>query len=265
MTLVYQRKVCKDVLTICEPLINFFNVNFFAHVRAFHDGGFASLITRPELGEHYITQKYPIQFSGGNGIVLANGFYVVSGNSDIYTIKIAGDLRERFNTDHFVCIIDKQKDFDDMFSLATTPDNTYILNKYINNLDLLNQFLLYYKEKSKSLIAKSKVARYSSEHFGATTQPMPCNIADREAFIQTMPLNKITLRGNLGDAVISKRELDCLKLIIKCYSFKQIGKTLDISPRTVETYVNTLKSKLGCDTKLELVNLVFSLKHPCLY
>ena len=257
MTLTYQKKVCNEVQEICKPLFNLFNINFFSHARAFHNGYFTSLMTQPELTEYYVSQKFPIRFSQGQGIFLENGFYLGASLRDAASDKITNQLQENFNTAHFIYIIDKQKDYDDMYSIATRPENTYVINQYLNNLDVLKHFLCFYKEKSAALIKNATLIKYGDEYFPTSTQHGNHSVINTNYF-ETMPLKKITLTGNLGEVLISQREFDCLKLIVKGYSFKEIGKNLNISPRTVETYVNNLKDKLGFDKKMQLMELAFS-------
>lgn len=53
--------------------------------------------------------------------------------------------------------------------------------------------------------------------------------------------------------VLSKRQSECLALLIRGYKSKQAAKVLGLSPRTVEHYIETLKIKLNCQTKTELL------------
>ncbi|MEX2530978.1 MAG: response regulator transcription factor [Gemmatimonadota bacterium] len=55
-----------------------------------------------------------------------------------------------------------------------------------------------------------------------------------------------------GDA-LSSREEEVLRLIAWGHSNKSIGKRLEISPRTVETYRSRIASKLGVQTRSEIV------------
>jgi len=52
---------------------------------------------------------------------------------------------------------------------------------------------------------------------------------------------------------LSTREKQCLQLVAKGLSAKAIGEELELSKRTVETYIDNVKSKLGCINKTELV------------
>jgi len=54
-------------------------------------------------------------------------------------------------------------------------------------------------------------------------------------------------------AQLSERELECLFLQIRGKTAKQIGDILGLSKRTVESYVDNIKTKMGCQNKSELL------------
>lgn len=56
---------------------------------------------------------------------------------------------------------------------------------------------------------------------------------------------------------LSIREIECLNLVLENRSYKQIANTLNLSPRTVEHYVDNIKDKLNCSTKLDLISKFF--------
>ena len=68
--------------------------------------------------------------------------------------------------------------------------------------------------------------------------------------------NKRVLANDLYSDYLTKREKEVLKYVVLGYTAKRIGKTLHISFRTVEGYVDKLKLKLRCDTKSELIEKV---------
>jgi len=52
---------------------------------------------------------------------------------------------------------------------------------------------------------------------------------------------------------LSKREIEVLYYLLHGKSMHAIAETLDLSPRTVESYINNLKNKLQCDSKSEII------------
>ncbi len=65
--------------------------------------------------------------------------------------------------------------------------------------------------------------------------------------------NLLAFRLESGGATLSAREREVLKLIASGLSSKAIARTLNISPKTVETYRNRLMSKLDLHSVAELV------------
>jgi DNA-binding CsgD family transcriptional regulator len=55
--------------------------------------------------------------------------------------------------------------------------------------------------------------------------------------------------------LLSPQEDACLHLLCKGLTLKEIAKTLQLSPKTVETYLNRAKQKLHCQNKAELISL----------
>ena len=65
-----------------------------------------------------------------------------------------------------------------------------------------------------------------------------------------------------GNIHITKREAECMSLLLKKKTIDNIAHILEIAPRTVMDHLNNVKIKVGCNTKSELINLVSKLtKH----
>jgi DNA-binding CsgD family transcriptional regulator len=64
------------------------------------------------------------------------------------------------------------------------------------------------------------------------------------------------LLNNVGEAfqriVLTRREEQCLILLIQGKSAKQVGRELKISHRTAESYLSSIKNKFGCRTRMEV-------------
>ncbi len=61
------------------------------------------------------------------------------------------------------------------------------------------------------------------------------------------------------DNQLTARQIDCLFYLVKGFTIKQIAKTLSLSPRTVEHYLDTIKQKLNCESRVELISLALTL------
>jgi DNA-binding CsgD family transcriptional regulator len=54
----------------------------------------------------------------------------------------------------------------------------------------------------------------------------------------------------------SRREMQCILLLLQGRTLRKAAQTLKLSPRTVEFYVHKMKYKLKCKTKSELIEKV---------
>jgi DNA-binding CsgD family transcriptional regulator len=61
---------------------------------------------------------------------------------------------------------------------------------------------------------------------------------------------------------LSLRERQCLQLLIRGKTMREIAVNLTISPRTVECYVENLKTKFGVKRKSELIDSAFDYFYP---
>ncbi len=52
---------------------------------------------------------------------------------------------------------------------------------------------------------------------------------------------------------LSKRQIECAKLLLQGMKVKQIAAYLNLSPRTIETYLDNIKIKLNCQNRTELI------------
>lgn len=60
----------------------------------------------------------------------------------------------------------------------------------------------------------------------------------------------------LGTLILSRREAQCLYYLAMGKSAKETGNLLFLSQRTVETYLDAIKRKVNCRTKLEIFNKI---------
>ncbi len=67
------------------------------------------------------------------------------------------------------------------------------------------------------------------------------------SFVSIEPVCTDTMR-------LTARQLDCLFYFVKGFTFKQIAKQLNLSPRTIEHYLEAIKLKLNCHTRADLIS-----------
>ena len=259
--LTLQKIFYKEIIVLCQPIFKLFNVNYFGHTRAFHNGQFVSLMTNSELAESFLKRKYPISSSEGKGFYLNTGCYI----SDCFMQNsgIEGKLRalwSEFHIGYLIHIIKKHANYDDMYSFGLNTEDRALVNKFLNHLKMIEHFILYFKNQSLNIFNKIEPVSYSEDYFSLLqNKSNMVTITDEEQanFFKVLSFKKVQVTGKLGNVFLSQREYECLHHANKCYSLKEIAKYMNISPRTVETYLNNVKNKLGVAKRSELI--IFSL------
>ncbi len=52
--------------------------------------------------------------------------------------------------------------------------------------------------------------------------------------------------------ILSKREKSCLQLLLRGYTYQEMGKILYINDKTVATHIQSVKNKLGIRKRHEI-------------
>ncbi len=65
------------------------------------------------------------------------------------------------------------------------------------------------------------------------------------------------LNRSYFDLSLPPRQSECLFFLLRGKSIKTIARILDLSPRTVESYIESIKIRLDCRTKAELIELAW--------
>lgn len=67
---------------------------------------------------------------------------------------------------------------------------------------------------------------------------------------------KISFRGKAGITYLTTQELACIRFILQGLSYKQTAQMLEISPRTVETYLIRVKRRTGYSSYFEFERII---------
>ena len=246
----------KDVNDICFPLKQF-KINGFCLLRSFPDGTQIKLSNNARWQEHIFKQglhqnhpfsRHPKKYMPG--VYLWDSF----SNQEMVI-----HARKYFNFDHGITIINKFPDGTAEYcGFSSEPGNAGITEFFLNNLDLLYRFILYFKDRAADLIEKSAKSyrlilpeqkNIEKERFLSKGD----YYALAKEFEHKIKLNHYEFNyGELKGIRISRRELDCVKYLLQNRAAKEIAELLFISTRTVEKHLDNLKIKLNCESKQNL-------------
>lgn len=160
--------------------------------------------------------------------------------------------RERarlFQVDHGLVIVKHKKDYLETccFSGLLTKEPLY--NVFMNEKNLFSSFMEHFTEEL--------------DHRLISNLSQGVALTDLKTIYGKPSLNNayesLSDRASLAVACgwqnllsLSRREQQCLLLLKKGYTYHEIGIELQLSHRTVEHYIESVKNKLGLQTRREL-------------
>lgn len=160
------------------------------------------------------------------------------------------DYRNLFNVTYPIYFCEMGTDYIDILVYGSTPNNSNIINFYLNNLNFLENFKYYFKEKAQKIIEKSNKNRI------ILPEKMRPNLGGNniETLKYPFTVKRYTIPVKAGEVQITKREIDVIRCFTKGYTAKEAAIVLKLSSRTVECYFNNIKVKLGLAKKSSIIS-----------
>lgn len=254
----------EDIGPICEPLKQF-GIEFFHYVRRYKNNSRIALSNRPDWIEFLYSNKL---FLAGN-LEWKQEYYKTSyflwstiENQNIYT-----EAREFYNIDHGITIIKKLHDDSIEFvHFGGKRQDRHIVNFFLTNIDFLNRFILYFKERAAKLLQKAErqpiLVPWSEP--GVSTNDLKIILSGSLSSKNTgysdllakTHIKRYQLGTKNGLVHLTARELDCLLGILDGKTSQEMAQELYRSKRTVEAHISNVKQKLGCSTKADLIKFL---------
>jgi len=254
----YSRKVVGDVSAICAPLKEL-GITHFMHGRFFKTGSTFCLTNHWESYFNHCKKEYIISPPISKKVVSKKFFYIPTFSRDSHFNAAAYDWQNLFNIGQPIYFIENEADHSDLFVFGTTPDNVDIINFYLGNIEILERFKLYFKSEAKKLIEKSNQNRVWLPGAMSANILAAKNIQEREIFkkniLKQLEIKHYIIPG-MNNQSLTRRELDTIRQFTNGCTTKEAAKNLDLSPRTVESYLSNIKHKLGLTKKSDIIRLL---------
>ena len=144
-----------EIKRLCQPLRDYLGISSFVYRKNYFDGTEINLSNQPQWVEHFYTQKDLIKNSvfDKHPDHYTSGFVLWSqleGHQEILS------RAKSFHIDHGITVVKKVHDGIELFYFGTCDNNPSIVNNYLNNLDLLERFILYFKSQAAGIIKKAE-------------------------------------------------------------------------------------------------------------
>lgn len=229
-----------DINKICAPLFSAFPIKYFAYLRKYSDNSVVVLNSSKEWMLNYAQKQYPIPI----------------GSQHIYTWQASMpeiavyDAATNFGFYNGIMLQKEQNNYIEMIELASSGKGCDPID-FCCNKHLFNQFLWYFKDKTAKIMQKAENERLilPAVIFSKIEETKPAY----EKFHSSIKSSKIRLIVNRKEIIFTRREYEVLALLATGKSMKQAALILDISPKTLETYLNRAKIKTQAHSTNQLL------------
>lgn len=229
-----------DVSELSKPL-HHLGITYFSYTKSYKTGERVYLTNSPRRLEVYFAEKDYLlgnTESHPDSYQPQTVFWSTLPNQYLY------DKCRMMDIDYGIFMIEPNIDYCEYYGFATTVNNPMIVNTYLSYFGLLKQFTSYFKEKARGLIKEVEKSKLTIPFYKNTLDIMSnCNGIDAGKKI-------IITEHNIK---LSKRQIECAGLLLKGLTANEISSLLNLSPRTIETYIDNIKSKFLCRNKTELI------------
>ena len=217
----------QEVQEACEPLLREYGINYFDYARFYKDGTYIGFFSENKYPQYFF---HDAAFIDEPPVVLTSGAHLWDSYIPEQFLEVA---KEDFNHAYGITLCRDCENYKEIFNYAVGKENRKILSLYLNDIGILYRFRHEFVDKMEK-----NILRFEKK---------PIRILENQSEI-------IQLNTSL-DLVsrLTNRELDCLMLLKEGLTSKLIARRLNISHRTVEKHIDSIRMKWGCKTRAEVV------------
>lgn len=251
----YIKLTSVDIIkNICSEFFRKMDLHYLLYIRHYPNNDRLWLTTHGEWTKHYFEKGYQyISAFEFQSVQFPAGYYLwqTLPGQDVFN-----EARFHFDIDHGITVVHQLADSIEFTHLAARRSDYHITNNYLNNMNLINQFILSFRDQAKDLIAiaqanmlpSREILRLeNSSHDGILEKFTKCNKTEHSIYGK-----KKMLSANYQNIHLTCREVECIELLKKGKTALDISLILNISKRTVESHIENIRKKLNCYNNFQL-------------
>ncbi len=246
---------------LCKP-IEPFGIHHFTYQKQFKNGRRISLSNKPAWIEDY----YNLRLFESS--LFENSFEVGESRFNLwfddYELDVYQHGKLYYNTMHSISIIEQKKEFTEAYLFATTPDNPQAIHFLSNHREILYHFILYLKDRGKALFKEAEknsieipkiTGLTSCEQFWFKNKDWNETLKQKKAefFCQTAIRQFNFSNSKINETPLTQREIACIVHLLNYKTAPETAALMNISKRTVESYLESIKTKFSVNTKAQLI------------
>lgn len=258
-------------MNICKPLFSLTPFDYFDYERYYHDGTYFTplkLCSDEEFAIAVLNQKLlptleELQNNKSHYAFLSTSLPIPEAASQQMKFLNNIHLASSHEIYHRCFLIFNYPEYVEIFGFGFRNLKNKIFDVFMNNFNFLEKFCSYFR------IAAQDVFKDVHEYkiiFDVCDDPKLFkslnfkNSINYQEFLNELQLKKYPIEAKNNRINLTKREFECLFWCVNGKTAKETARILSLSPRTVEDYIKNIKQKLGCESKIELIDI--ALRNP---
>jgi len=249
-----------DMQDICQPLKQI-GITFFCYSEFTSDNTLTTLVSSYNIPRYYFTNEgYKVDPFMNNPVISIPGLYLVESHANNNSQREFLQMLKSNGAAESFSIVKFIQNGMRHYHFGMAHRNPAEINYCISNYDLFEAFILYFHEKAERLLNCSDKIIIPKFTLDLPSDTLGDTIAQddlkRRRFLDAIEYDTVKFDAVPTKKPFTSRERQCLSLVIKGKSAKNIAKNLDLSVRTIEFYMNNIKKKTDSRTIAELISIL---------
>lgn len=229
----FAREICSDLFA-ATPIKSFY------YGRYFEDGRMVSLNTHTDLFVKFL-QDFTEYVHPKNVMGQQTGFFLL----DDHSPQALKELTHAHKNRDAINFVKHGEGYTEEFGFATAEKHDHIIDFYLNNIEIFEKFGRYFTQRAQKLIDNDDLVVQFPHITNNNHSDKIVNVLKEQMQSVFMPPYQNKL---------SKREVECFRLLIRGKTRDQMAELLNISRSSVGTYLDRIMRKFSCKNRSELVN-----------
>ena len=248
---------------ICAEKMKRLNLSVFEFARVYDNGRAILLYSDPKISQYLFKHQVHITAHVPTSLI-SSEFWYLPAQDGPYS-QFLRDMKDISKAGSFVDYIQRFEGYFDMYCYWSPLDQNSGSSHFINSKEKLEQLSNEFKEQAGSFIASVEtdpfiVPQLMRPNFGGLPKKnMLINDKIDFSFYLDKILKNLKTHRSAGGIQFANRELDCIRFLIFGKTAKDISIELGLSIRTIEHRIDSLRDKLGCKKKSDIVERFFQL------
>jgi DNA-binding CsgD family transcriptional regulator len=247
----------KKINEAFKPLQEALGVNYFYYSGVSNKGIYTALSSNPDWNRYWHQERLYLQsysYLQPEHYRIGKTICLPSLEEDFKHVQRIA--REKFNIHYVLEVVSRDHLGIESFGFSSDKLDHTTISQFLTDLPCLKLFFKLFRTNHQEIFRQLKESHFNlgqeiGPPFFHSTQKAP------QMFYGSDFLRDI---GILILDELSDREREICGIITRGLSAREIAEDLELSKRTVESYIETIKVKLNCFTKAELVQKCLDLE-----